>query len=561
MIRRTLVLLLLGAPLAATPVPGQQPAPQASPPPADSAPVPAPAGAPVVVGGDTILVVPTRLGPYSAAERATAIRLRLEGLARDPFAREYEVRVVRGETSSDVMVQDRAVLTITEADAAALGLSRDVLDRRAADAVAQALREQGFRARLRIIAMGVLFAFMASLATVLVFRLVNRIFPRLYEMIERGRAGWIPALRVQRVELVSKDQLADALLWTARMVRAVLLVLLLYLAVPVILSFFPWTRPYADRLFDYILTPFASVWASFISYLPEFFALGAIVVVTWYLLKLIRPIFLGIARGSITLSGFYPDWAMPTYKIVRALIMVFALIAAWPYLPGSDSEAFKGVGVFVGLLISLGSASAISNMIGGVVLTYMRPFRVGDRVRISDTEGDVVEKSLLITRIRTTKNVDITIPNSMVLGSHIINYSSSAKAQGLILHTTVTIGYDVPWRQVHELLLGAARETPDLLADPAPFVLQTSLDDFYVAYQLNAFTSQPNRMQAIYSDLHASIQDRFNEAGIEIMSPHYRAARDGNPTTIPAAHLPADYRPPAFRVVTEPVEDTSRPLR
>lgn len=343
------------------------------------------------------------------------------------------------------------------------------------------------------------------------------------------------------------------MLWTLKLVRVVVLALLLYITIPIILSFFPWTEAYADRLFGYVLEPFASVWGAFVGFVPNLFTIGAIAVVTWYLLKLIRLVFVGLARGTIHFPNFYPEWAIPTYKIVRTLVLLFAFIAIWPYLPGSDSDAFKGVGVLVGLLISFGSASAIGNAIGGVVITYMRPFRIGDRVKIADTVGDVVEKTLLVTRIRTIKNVEITIPNSMVLGSHITNYSASAAHAGLILNTTVTIGYDVPWRQVHELLVAAARETPNVVAEPAPFVLQTSLNDFYVSYELNAYTDVPNRMALTYSHLHQNIQDRFNGAGVEIMSPHYRAARDGGHTTIPAEHLPADYRAPALRV--ERVED------
>ena len=223
----------------------------------------------------------------------------------------------------------------------------------------------------------------------------------------------------------------------------------------------------------------------------------------------------------------------------------------FPYLPGADSPAFKGISVFLGVLFSLGSTSAIGNIVAGVILTYMRAFSLGDRVQIADTMGDVVEKTLLVTRIRTIKNVDITIPNAMVLGSHITNYSSSSQQYGLILHTTVTIGYDAPWRQVHQLLIDAATATENILQLPAPFVLQTSLDDFYVSYQINAYTDRPALMARTYSELHQNIQDRFNEARVEIMSPHYSTLRDGNQTTIPPDYLPDDYRTPGFKFETD----------
>ena len=260
-------------------------------------------------------------------------------------------------------------------------------------------------------------------------------------------------------------------------------------------------------------------------------------------------VFVGIGRGAISFSGFHQEWAAPTYKIVRFLVIVFAAIAIFPYIPGSQSEGFRGISVFLGLLISLGSAAAIGNVVAGVVLTYMRPFRVGDRVKIADTFGDVIEKTLLVTRVRTIKNVDITIPNALVLSSHIINFSSSVtNPQPLILHSSVTIGYDAPWRKVHELLIAAARATTHILATPEPFVLQTGLNDFYVTYEINAYTDQPNLMATIYAELHQNIQDTFNEAGVEIMSPHYTQLRDGNKTAIPDQYLPKTYRPSGLRI-------------
>jgi len=277
-------------------------------------------------------------------------------------------------------------------------------------------------------------------------------------------------------------------------------------------------------------------------------SIAVIIVVTRYILKLISLVFVGIGRGSIRFAGFHEEWAEPTYKIVRFLVIVFAAIACFPYIPGSQSEGFRGISVFLGLLISLGSAAAIGNIIAGVVLTYMRPFQVGDRVKIADTTGDVMEKTLLVTRVRTIKNVDVTIPNAMVLGSHLINFSSSAKNLGLILHTSVTIGYDAPWKTVHELLVSAARATTHILQKPEPFVLQTSLNDFYVTYEINAYTDQANLMAAIYADLHQNIQDKFNEAGVEIMSPHYTQLRDGNKTAIPDQYLPKTYRPSGLRI-------------
>ena len=224
------------------------------------------------------------------------------------------------------------------------------------------------------------------------------------------------------------------------------------------------------------------------------------------------------------------------------------IIVIFPYLPGSDSKVFQGVSVFLGFLFTFGSAGSLSNIMAGLVLTYMRLFKIGDRVKIGEIVGDIIEKSLLVTRIRTIKNEIISIPNSSVLNSHTINYSSDTVDNGLILHTTVTIGYDVPWKDMQQALLNAADRTDLILKEPRPFVLQTSLEDFYVSYQINAYTKDANKQATIYSQLHSNIQDCCNEVGIEIMSPHYRAARDGNRTTIPDNYLDKDYIAPSFNI-------------
>jgi small-conductance mechanosensitive channel len=275
--------------------------------------------------------------------------------------------------------------------------------------------------------------------------------------------------------------------------------------------------------------------------------IAVIVLITYYFVRFLRFLAAEIETGKLNLPGFYPDWAQSTFNLVRILIYAFAFIVIFPYLPGSNSPVFQGVSVFLGLLISLGSSSAIGNIIAGLVITYMRAFNIGDRVKIGDTVGDVLEKTMLVTRLRTIKNEEVTIPNSAILNGSTINYSAGAKAAGLILNTTITIGYDVPWRTVHQLLIDAASKTEHIRQDPPPFVLQTSLDDFYVSYQINAFTQAPAGAAKIYSELHSHIQDGFNEAGVEILSPHYRAARDGNMTTIPADYLPPDYEAPAFQ--------------
>ncbi len=507
-----------------------------------------PAGAPVVLGEDTVLVISARLGPYSPGERADAVARRLATIASERNRADTLVVPLESDGATDLMLGDRVLMTVSDADAEAAGVPRAALAARWATGLQAALAARIEAFSIKALVLGGLYSLLATVALALVLRIFARVFPRFYRLIGLWRTTRLRSIRFQKLELVSADRIGDALIIAGRVLRFAATLILLYFYFPLVFSFFPWTRSLSSELVGYVLVPLANGAGAMAGYLPNLLSIGLIVLATFYLLKLVKLVFDGVARGTITFEGFYPDWAEPTYKIIRFLILAFALILVWPYLPKSSSEGFRGVAAFLGLLLTFGSASAIGNIVGGVVMIYMRPFQVGDRVKIADTVGDVVAKNLLVTRVRTIKNVDVTVPNSMVLGSHIINYSSTAREGGLILHTTVTIGYDAPWRDVQAALLQAADRTEFILKSPAPFVLQTALNDFYVTYELNAYTDVPNRMAATYSDLHTHIQDAFNQAGLEIMSPHYEALRDGNRPAMPDAALGPDYEAPSFRV-------------
>jgi small-conductance mechanosensitive channel len=225
---------------------------------------------------------------------------------------------------------------------------------------------------------------------------------------------------------------------------------------------------------------------------------------------------------------------VPTRRLTTAGLWLFALAMAYPYLPGSETQAFKGLSLLVGLMVSLGSSSLVAQAGSGLILTYTRTFREGEYVRIDEHEGTVTHMGMFATRIRTGLGEELTLSNSLILGTVTKNYSRALKGAGFVLDTTVTIGYDTPWRQVHELLVQAALRTPGVLADPAPHVFQTSLSDFYPAYRLvcQALPSQPRPRAELLSALHANIQDLFNEYGVQIMSPHYFSDPD-TPKTVP----------------------------
>lgn len=544
MLKRICTLILLGITCAsialAAPKTPKSASPAAEPP---KMPV-----AQVVLDGTPLFSVQEKILSLTPEDRASLISARLTRLAKNPLFKAETITTVEGETTTDISAGEMIIMTVTEKDAAVAGKPRSDLAREYAATIRAAIEKTNYDYSVRSIVIGALYALLATAVLVFILIATTRLFPKIVAKIHSFKGTKIRTIRFQSLELLNEERIVHFLITLARIFRILFILVLLYIYVPLVFSFFPWTRGYSAKLFEYFLLPLQKLWEGFSAYLPNIFYIAIIVLLTHFANKFCRFFFTQIENRTIIIPGFYSEWADATFKIVRFLIIAFAAVVAFPYLPGADSPAFKGISVFLGVLFSLGSTSAVANVVAGVIITYMRPFTLGDRVKIADTVGDVVEKTLLVTRIRTIKNVDITIPNAMVLGSHIINYSSSAKDYGLILHTSVTIGYDVPWRTVHELLIEAAKETENILELPAPFVFQTSLDDFYVSYELNAYTEKPSIMAKTYSDLHQNIQERFNEAGVEIMSPHYAQIRDGNRTTIPSEYLPAGYEPGAIRI-------------
>jgi small-conductance mechanosensitive channel len=510
-------------------------------------PAAAEAGYPVIYRGQEVWRVYGSVGPFTAEDRARGASARLEEVVKDLTFDPARLAVVHRETVSEFVIGERVLGVVTEGDAAGAGMER----RAYADAMLGRIRDVVTRTREeftpRAVALGAMQALAASLVLVVALwgsrNLSRRARLRLTRWSEE-------AVRIQRAELVSRDRAAALARAVVRLSAVVLTLVALGIWLEVVLHALPWTRPYARVVLEWVGTPLAVIWTSFLAFLPNLFFILVIAGLTYAVLRVVRVFFGEIERGNIGFETFPAEWAEPTYKIVRILAIALAFVAAFPYIPGSQSPAFQGVSIFLGLLFSLSSSSAIANVVAGTILTYTRSFRVGDRVRIGDTTGDVVRKSMLVTHVRTIKNVIVSIPNAVVLSNVVVNYAALAKADGLILHTSVTIGYDAPWRTVHELLINAALNTPGIEKEPKPFVLQTSLNDFFVSYEINAYTRDPWAMVQIYSDLHAQIQESFNRGGVEIMSPHYYSLRDGNTVTIPGAHRPADYEAPSFRVTT-----------
>lgn len=508
------------------------------------------AQAPVTVNGKAIFDVQGVLS-FPAQARADAISKRIKNLSEEQLFKTESIQVSDSTGTSEIMAGDVVLMTVTDQDAQLAGKPRHDLAVFYADQIRQSLESLRKDYSLKSLILGGVYALITTVILILILRLMAKLFPKFYRRLHAWRGTYIPSLRIQKFELLPAERITGFLVGLAKLIRLVVTIDVIYVYTSLMLGFFPWTRGYSRTLVHYVVSPLKVIGDTVLGYLPNLIFIVVISVVSYYVIKFIRILFSEIGKSTITFESFHPEWAKPTYKIARFMILAVTAIAIFPYLPGAKSPAFQGISIFLGVLFSLGSTSAVANIVAGVILTYMRAFRLGDRVQIADTVGDVMESSLLVTRIRTIKNVEITIANSMVLNSHIINYSGSVHPDGLILHTTVTIGYDAPWRKVHELLIGAALATENILKKPQPFVLQTALDDFYVHYQINAYTDKPSLMAKTYSDMHQNIQDKFNEAGVEIMSPHASMVRDGNRVALPDDYLPEGYRAPRFRVEVE----------
>ena len=508
-------------------------------------------GYPVVLADQTLFVIKTNFGSFSSEERAQAISNRLEKIAEDSPVDLNLLRVEEKEDVSNIVIGTKPIVTVTQDDAKAARLPRTELANEYLEKIKDALQTYRKEHSAKYLVKAGIYTAIATLVLIIIQFVLSKIFPRIYRLLDSWRDTRMPSLRIQRMVLVRASRLTDILIGVVRLIRWAIVLFVLYIYFSLVFSFFPWTKQLGEKFFSYFFGAFDKVLERFFDYLPNLLLIAVIIVFTYYIIRFIKLIFLEIERGDISFPGFYREWAQPSYKLCLFLILALATVVVVPYLPGSSSPAFHGVSLFFGLLLSLGSTAAVANIVGGVILIYTRAFEIGDRVKIHDDVGDIVEKTLLVTRLRTPKNVVITMPNSSIIGSKIVNFSAAmrdANTPPLILHTTITLGYDVPWRKVHQVLLDAALDTSHILKEPAPFILQTSLDDFYVSYELNVYTDHPLMMPKIYSQLHQNIQDKCNETDIEILSPHYSGIRDGNQITIPANYLPKDYKVPGFRI-------------
>jgi len=473
---------------------------------------------------DGIAVFPLRgVSAYPARERADAVHDRIVAFAADESRSLDELEIEHTDDSEAIKFGETILVRIYDSDAEIEDLTRQLLAQIYLNQIKEAITRYRHDRTPEVLWKNAGYALVVILISVVLFWVLKRLFLWLEGLAARHIQRNINELANKSHDLFSGSQVWHLFASLLRLLRLLAIILLAYFLLNTVLGLFPWTRPVALALFGLVLDPIESIARGLFNAVPDLAFLAVLFLVVRYFLKLIRVFFNRVGRGLIKLENFDPDWAIPTFKLLRLLIVAFALVIAYPYIPGSDSVAFKGISVFLGVIFSLGSSSFISGMIAGLTMTYRGAFKEGDLVKIDDTTGVVTDIKLMITRLRTAKNEIVVIPNTNILNANVVNYSSMAREQKLILHTMVGIGYDTPWRQVEALLLGAAERTEGLLKDPPPFVLQKQLGDFAVNYELNAYYSNEQSILLTYSKLHANIQDVFNEFGVQIMSPSYEA--------------------------------------
>lgn len=478
--------------------------------------------APVILDGNTLFLL-RGASAFPAERRAAEVAARIAALAANPAFDPSTLKISASPDVTLITAGKERVIAVFDADAVLESVDRGILAQvyrqRILEAIAAYRQDRTPDALIR----HVLYIAAASIAFAVFIWLARRAKGRLDAILERRLRARIEGLASQSYQIVRAKHLWGFLQGASRFMWIALAALggLFYLEF--VLINLPWTRLIGSRLFDLLIDPLRVMGIGLAKAIPDLIFLAVLAVVTRFVIKALRIFFTGVADGAIRLEHFEADWSWPTYRLLRLFIIAFAIVVAFPYIPGSSSDAFKGVSLFLGVVFSLGSSSVIANIIAGYTMTYRRAYKLGDRIQIGEHMGDVTEVRQLVTHIRTPKNEEIVVPNSLILNSSVVNYSTLARQGQLVLHTTVGIGYETPWRQVEAMLLEAASRTPGVQTEPPPFVLQQALGDFCVNYEINVYCDDAQAMNRLYTALHQNILDVFNEYGVQIMTPNYES--------------------------------------
>jgi small-conductance mechanosensitive channel len=487
---------------------------------ADGAPEGEIATAPVRLDG-TVLFRVRGVSSFPAEARAHLIETRLRAVAADPAVAVGSLHTDDRDDATRILAGDVTIATLVDADASMEQVHRRTLATAHVARLRQAIVDYRTARSPGAIRRGVISTLAATVVLAVLFVVLPALWRRLDGALTRRLQARIHTVQIQSLEVMRADRIWSALRRGLLTIRAIVLLGAALVYVWFALGQFPWTRGVSHDMILVTLGPLGMIGGGLVEAIPRVVFLAVLFIVTRVGLRVVRFLFEAVGHGNIKLPNFDLEWAEPTYKIVRIGVVALALVVAYPYIPGSGTAAFKGISLFIGIILSLGSSSAISNLIAGYMLTYRRALKEGDRVKIGSAVGEVLATRLQVTHLRSMKNEEIIIPNSQIMATEVLNYSSLARTRGLILHTEVGIGYEVPWRQVEGMLMAAAGRTAGLCTEPRPFVLEKQLGDFAVTYELNVYCRNVEAMVQLYSELHRNILDLFNEYGVQIMTPSY----------------------------------------
>jgi small-conductance mechanosensitive channel len=477
-------------------------------------------GAAVTLFYDTLFVVYAPLGSFDAAQRAHQAQEQIKKLYETPHFNKDSLIIDTLFGLLSLRYQSETIYSISNIDALWLNKSVDSLAVAYQQEIAQSVLHFQKEYSFKNITIRIAYVLIVLLVLAFTIMAIQFLFKKIRAKISISNLKLHKGITVRNYQLFSPQYLLTIVRKVLLILRTILMLAALYLSLTFVFSIFPATKNWANTLLNLVLDPLKTSIRGIIKYIPNLISIAVILLITKFITRIFRYFAIEVERKHLKIRNFHEEWARPTYNIIRFLLYAFAFIILFPYLPGSHSDAFKGVSVFFGILISIGSSSAVSNIIAGLVITYMRPFKIGDWIKVKEVVGYVTEKNLLVTRLRTIHNEDITLPNSTILASHTTNFSSTCAEKGLVIHISISISYQEDWHKIHELLLQAASITPDIDMDPSPFVFQKKLDDFSVIYELNAYTRKPELMYYTESALYGNILDIFKAAGIVIMTPH-----------------------------------------
>jgi small-conductance mechanosensitive channel len=479
---------------------------------------------PLVIFNRTIFVFRGTFLGASPAARAARARLVLEERLRQDG--DLQVAVKANPEGQLVMIDDNLAFVVTASDVDPLsGEKLETLAQEAARRLELIVAETREARNLTGLLKSLSLSAVATLVFVAILWCLARFRAWLAGILLLKAEDKVRALKIAGIQIVEGEYLLPLLHRLLMTLRWLLIALLTYQWLGFVLSQFPYTRPWGERLNDYLLSVAHGLLDGVFGAVPGLGVAIAIFFLARFFISFVGRFFERLSQAESVVSWLAPETMPTTRRLVSIGIWLFAVAMAYPYLPGAQTDAFKGLSVLLGLMVSLGASSIVGQGAAGLILTYTRTLRPGEYVRVGEYEGTVVAMGMFTTSIRTGLGEELTIPNALITGSVTKNYSRVVEGRGYVVDTTVTIGYDTPWRQVEALLIKAAQRTPGILHSPAPRVFQTALSDYYPEYRLvaQALPSQPTPRAEVLTLLHANIQDVFNEYGVQIMSPHYMA--------------------------------------